>query len=69
MTELERLQALHKSDQACLRELAAEIDRLRALNAEMRQWLKACLNIVEGDGFPPSWDGIRAILAKSDASS
>jgi hypothetical protein len=28
---------------------------------EAREWLKACLQLVEGGG-PPNWDGIREFL-------
>jgi hypothetical protein len=37
--EMKRLRALHESDQERLRATLAEVDRLRALNAEMREVL------------------------------
>lgn len=33
---------------------------------EACNWLHACLNMVEGDGIPPNWDGIRQFLKENE---
>ena len=40
--------------------------RLIAAAPEMLAALKACLNMVNGDGQPPNWDWIREVVAKAE---
>lgn len=44
---------------------AAENERLRAALQRARGWLQACLELVDGNGNPPNWDGIRAFLKET----
>lgn len=42
-------------------------DNIRLLldwNDELVSWLRAALNMVDGDGMPPNWDGMRSALAR-----
>jgi hypothetical protein len=48
------------ADLAMMRRAAANLLR------EAREWLKACLNMVDGDGLPPNWDGIRDFLKRTE---
>lgn len=34
---------------------------------EAREWIRAALNMVDGDGTPPNWDGMRAFLKEIGA--
>lgn len=40
-------------------------DQMHDHLAEAREWLEACLGLVEGRG-PPNWDGIRDFLRRAD---
>jgi hypothetical protein len=62
----------HKTDTPFGRPIAAAIgnglvdgDTLTDQIGEAREWLEACLGLVEGRG-PPNWDGIRDFLRRTD---
>ena len=42
----------------------AEIISRETHDTELLEALQACMNMVDGDGHPPDWDAIRAIIAK-----
>jgi hypothetical protein len=49
-------------DEYELDDLADAASRSARLLEEALQWLRACLNIVDGDGSPPNWDEIRTFI-------
>lgn len=42
-------------------------DRMNDQLAEAKEWLQACLGLVEGRG-PPNWDGIRTFLRECESA-
>jgi hypothetical protein len=76
--EIGRRQLIHESDQACIRASLAEVDRLRSLNAEMREQLHRMLGRFEKCAIAMRNDvetvkiatfEARAILAKSQETA
>jgi hypothetical protein len=53
-------------DEYEIADLADDAESSDNLLKEAREWLKACLNMVDGDGLPPNWDGIRTFLKQSE---
>lgn len=54
--------AEHDAELGLRREWSARAQKAEAHLAEAREWLVACLNLIDGDGLPPHWDGIRDFL-------
>jgi hypothetical protein len=60
--EIERAQLLHESDQACIRDCLAHIDRISALNAELVEALRLAIKIAAEaqDEWDKAPSGMRA---------
>jgi len=46
---------------------AAHIVRCANNFDEAREWIKAALNMIDGNGTPPNWDGMRDFLKRTEA--
>ena len=45
---------------------AAQPQERAAIVEEMREAIRAALNMVEGDGTPPNWDWLRSLATKQE---